>query len=121
MRFVIQGRLPSLNEYIRDCRTNKYKANTTKRDVENYIIFAIRKAKVKKVTIYPIALKIAWYEPNKKRDIDNITFATKFIQDALVKSGIIENDNQKCIVSLEHTVKVDKLDPRIEVEIERVD
>lgn len=117
MKFVINGRLPSLNEYIRDCRNNKYKANNTKRNCENSIIFAIRDANVKRVTNYPVSLKITWYEPNKRRDIDNITFATKFIQDALVKAEILNNDNQKHIVCLEHTVKIDKYDPRIEVEI----
>lgn len=117
MKFVIYGRLPSLNEYIRDCRTNKYKANNTKKDCENSIIFAIRKANLQMVTNYPVLLKITWYEPNKRRDIDNITFSTKFIQDALVKSRILENDSQRYIVCLEHTVRTDKSNPRIEVEI----
>ena len=62
-----------------------------KRQVSLYI----RQAKLKKVYKYPIALKITWYEKNKRRDVDNITFATKFIQDALVKCGVIENDSQK--------------------------
>lgn len=117
VKFVIDGRLPSLNDYTRECRANKYLANKTKEKCEKSIIFAIREAKLQKVTVYPISLKITWYEPNKRRDIDNIQFATKFIQDALVKAGILENDSQKYVVSLEHTVKVDKNNPRIEVEI----
>lgn len=56
-------------------------------------------------------------EKNKRRDVDNITFATKFIQDALVKQGIIIDDSQKYINQLRHDVKVDKEYPRIEVQL----
>jgi Holliday junction resolvase RusA-like endonuclease len=117
MRFTIQGRLPSLNDYIKECRGNKYSANVFKAQVENGIIFAIRKAKLKAPTKYPIKLKITWYEENKKRDCDNICFAAKFIQDALVKVGIIPNDGQKYINALEHEVLIDRTSPRIEVEL----
>lgn len=44
-------------------------------------------------------------------------FATKFIQDALVDMGIIENDSQKFLNQNLHDVQVDKENPRIEVEI----
>ena len=78
---------------------------------------AILATKLTKVSKYPITLKITWYEPNKRRDIDNIVFATKFIQDALVQMGVIENDSQKFIDALVQDVKIDKENPRIEVEI----
>lgn len=117
MRFTIKGRLPNLNDYIKECRGNKYSANKMKASVENGVIFAIRQAKLKPVTIYPVRLKITWYEENMKRDIDNITFATKFIQDAMVKAGILKNDGQKQINALEHEVVIDREKPRIEVEI----
>lgn len=117
MKFVIQGRLPSLNDYIKECRGNKYSANLMKKRVEKGIVFAIREAKLQRATTYPIKLKITWYEENKRRDIDNVVFATKFIQDALVSAGIIENDNQKWIVGLSHEVLIDRDNPRIEIEI----
>jgi Holliday junction resolvase RusA-like endonuclease len=117
MKFVIQGRLDGLNEYTNANRSNRYLANTVKHKNQNIVKFAIYKAKLKKVVNYPVMLKITWYEQNKRRDIDNITFATKFIQDELVNSGIIIDDSQKYINKLEHDVKVDKDNPRIEVEI----
>lgn len=116
-KFIIYGRLDGLNEYTKSNRSNKYKGNKTKQDNEFLVSLYIRQAKLKKVDKYPIALKITWYEKNKRRDIDNITFATKFIQDALVKCGILENDSQKYINRIEHNVSVDKDNPRIEVEI----
>ena len=117
MKFVIKGRLPSLNDYIKECRGNKYSANLMKKRVENGIIFAIREAKLNAPTNYPIKLKITWYEENKRRDCDNVVFATKFIQDSLVKAQILPNDNRKYINALEHQVLIDAHNPRIEVEI----
>lgn len=88
-----------------------------KQNNEFLVSLYIRQAKLKRVDKYPITLKITWYEENKRRDIDNITFATKFIQDALVKCGVLENDGQKQINKVIHDVQVDKNNPRIEVEI----
>ena len=84
---------------------------------EQIIFQAIRQTKLQKIDKYPIHLKITWYEPNKRRDIDNITFATKFILDSLVKMGIIEDDGQKFVDKITHEVLIDKNNPRIEVEI----
>lgn len=117
MKLIIQGRLDGLNEYTAANRTNRYKGSSMKNKNEKVVIYAIRQAKLDKVVKYPIQLKIAWHEPNSRRDIDNICFATKFIQDALVKEGILANDSQKYINKIEHEVYVDKLNPRIEVEI----
>lgn len=117
MKFTIPGRLDGLNEYTSSNRTNRYKANNDKKLNQMHIKYAIRKANMQKVNKYPVKLKITWYEPNKRRDIDNITFATKFIQDALVNEGILINDSQKYIDGLEHHVLCDKVNPRIEVEI----
>lgn len=117
MKFTISGRLDGLNEYIRKNRANKYSGNSCKQLNEMHVKYAILNAKLPKVSKYPIKLKITWYEPNAKRDIDNIVFATKFIQDALVKNHVLKNDNQSCINKVEHDVKVDRQTPRIEVEI----
>lgn len=116
-RFTIYGRLDSLNDYTKSCRANRYGANAMKRKNEAKVIEGIKRAGLKKAEHYPINLYIIWYEPNRRRDVDNITFATKFIQDALVKFGILEDDSQKYIVGVFHRVLVDKDNPRIEVEL----
>ena len=117
MKFVIEGRLDGLNDYIRACRTNFYVGNDMKKKNQKTVKKAIKRAKLHNVTKYPIKLKITWYEPNSKRDIDNITFASKFILDELVKSEIICDDSQKYVSEIQHSVQVDKDKPRIEVEI----
>lgn len=119
-RFVIYGKLPGLNDYTRTNRSNRFMANKMKQDIQKsickYIVMALR-VTLEKVDRYPIGLTIKWYEPNNRRDIDNITFGTKFILDSMVCMGIIEDDSRKYVDSIEHIVFTDKENPRIEVEI----
>lgn len=90
----IPFRLPSLNEYIRECRGNKYSGNKMKSKTENDIGFYInRLPEFKK----PIRIDFEWVEENKRRDLDNICFAKKFILDAMVKCKKIKNDNRKYV------------------------
>lgn len=121
MEFEIKGRMIGLNEYTNACRTNPYKANKLKHEqqamVEQAFLSDLRHFN-EKVTKYPCSVKITWYEPNKRRDVDNIQFAIKFILDALVNVGFLEDDSQKYVTSVSHEVKVDKENPRIEVVVE---
>ena len=116
-KFVIKGRLDDLNKYTSACRTNPYKGAKMKKDNEKIIMFYIKHAKLEKVTDYPIKVKIDWFEVNRRRDIDGIQFATKFILDSLVKMKIIEDDSQKYVNAIEHHVYKDKDNPRIEVSL----
>ena len=115
--FIVYGRLDGLNEYTSANRSNRYKGSQMKLKNEAIVIEAIKRFQLEKVKNYPVQLNIVWYEKNKRRDVDNITFATKFIQDALVKQGILIDDGQKYINKISHDVQVDKEYPRIEVEI----
>lgn len=119
-KFTINGRLIGLNEYTKVNRTNPYLANKIKREQEQLISYNAMKCKLEKVRTYPIGLRIKWYESNAKRDIDNITFAVKFILDGLVKSGYLENDSQRYVKSIEHIVDIDRDRPRVEVAIKEI-
>lgn len=68
---------------------------------------------------YPVNLKAIFYrEANYKSDLINYLQA---LQDALVKGGILKDDNVKIVYSLDGSrLLTDKNYPRIEVEIERV-
>lgn len=128
-RFVIYGKLDDLNKFIKANRTVRKLKNgknfslgsvmkkKNQEKINKYIVFALSKGELEKVDRYPISLTIKWYEPNNRRDIDNITFGTKFILDSMVCMGIIENDSRKYVDSIEHVVYTDKKNPRIEVEI----
>ena len=59
-----------------------------------------------------------WYEPNHRRDLDNISsFGRKVIQDALVKARVLRNDGWKEIVGFEDRFYMDSKKPRVVVEI----
>ncbi len=116
-KFIISGRLNGLNEYTNKNRRNPYAGAKMKKDNETIVIYYIKRFKLKKVDKYPIKIKIDWYEKNRKRDIDNITFATKFILDGIVKAEIMQNDSQKYVNEIEHHIYIDKDNPRIEVSL----
>lgn len=119
---IVKGRLPGLNEYIDANRTNKFKGAKFKERHEQALIFVI-KTQLKNIKIdKKIFITYHFFEPNKRRDLDNISaFAHKVIQDALVKSGIIKNDGWKEIVGFKDTFYIDKERPRIEVVLQEVE
>lgn len=113
MKIIIPGKLPGLNDYTKANRGNKYSGNNLKKETQLFISFYLPK----KPLNTPIKLIFNWYEPNKRRDKDNIAFAKKFILDALVNAKCIPNDGWKEIDSFQDRFYVDKDNPRIEVEI----
>ncbi len=120
-KLIIPGQLPGLNEYIEAERANKYKAAKLKENTESYIFWSI-KSQLKGLCIaYPVFMSYNWIEPNKRRDKDNISFARKFVQDALVKAGVLKNDGWNQIDGFEDSFNVDKLNPRVEIEIGEAD
>lgn len=118
-RINIPGRLPSLNEYIRECRKNAYAGNQMKqveqRSCEVFIRHTMKGKRIHK----PVVIHYKWVEKDMKRDLDNISsMGRKIIQDALVSTGVIPDDGWKQIVGFTDEFYVDKRDPRIEVIIE---
>ena len=89
---ILDNRLPGLNEYTKSCRGNKYGGNNLKKETENEILWQIKTQLCGVKITKKVNMVYTWIEPNKKRDKDNIAFAKKFIQDALVKSGVLKND-----------------------------
>lgn len=113
----INMKLPSLNEYINVCRANKFQASKFKKDIENDIgIFIARLPKYEN----PIKIHFHWIEGNKKRDLDNVAFAKKFILDAMVKFGKLKDDNRKCVTAFSDTFSYGK-ETKVVLEIEEVE
>lgn len=117
MKLIIQGRFPSLNEYTEGNRANRFKGASIKKSAEKQVTAAIRACKLDKVTSYPVTLNVTWYERDRRRDIDNITYGIKFCLDSLVKTNILIDDSQKYVTQINNRVEVDKENPRIEIEI----
>lgn len=98
-RFEIDKRLMGLNEYIRQNRSNRYAGATAKKNEQAYIIWCIREQIGNTKINKPVIGHFTWVEENKRRDLDNICFAKKFILDALVQAGVIADDNRKIITN----------------------
>lgn len=93
MKFIIYGKMPSLNEYTAANRSNQYAGATMKKKAENVVIWSIKRDLPNEHIKVPVTVDFRWIEANKRRDLDNIAFAKKFILDGMVKSGLLENDN----------------------------
>lgn len=117
IKLVIQGKLCGLNDYIAAERGNRYKAAQMKRDTEQRIMWAAKQQLRGMKFSEPVIMRYTWYEPNRKRDKDNIAFARKFVQDALVKCGVLKNDGWAEIEGFSDEFLVDAKRPRVEVEI----
>lgn len=105
--FIIPFRVPSLNDYIKACRSNKYQGAQFKRDIEQSIGYAINGAVAAgDLTPCNVQCKIifTWHEENKRRDADNIQSGQKYILDALQTHGIIKNDNRKWVENTYHYI-----------------
>lgn len=120
--FVIYGRLDGLNEYTKKCRSNKYAGARLKEKNEQQVKYAALCDKSMLHTQFSgkVHITYKWYEKDKRRDLDNIAFAKKFIQDALVGIGFLQGDGWRHIVGFSDEFYIDKKNPRIEVEIREV-
>ncbi len=121
-KVTVLGRFPSLNELISATNMHKQKGNQLKQKSQNeisyYILDQLRRVRIDK----PVFIKYRFYEPNKKRDLDNISgYFHKVFQDALVNCRIIMNDNWYSIVGFSDEFFVDNKNPRIEVEIQEME
>ena len=118
MKLVIPGILPGLNEYIEAERTHRQKGAAMKRKAQRIVELCAKTQLRKFHPTGPVWMKYIWYEPNKRRDKDNISsFGRKVIQDALVKVGVLESDGWAYVDGFSDRFKVDKKNPRIEIEI----
>lgn len=122
-KFTIKGQLSNLNDYLKAERVafrrgGKFttKGNKLKHDTQNYIITQIRRDLRGLHIDKPIRLHYRFYEPNMKRDLDNVmSFAMKVTQDSLVLAKVIDNDGWKHIYGISAEFYVDSANPRIEV------
>lgn len=126
---ILDGTMPNLNDYLQSERiairkNGKFttKGNVLKQEYQHKVVAEVRRQLMGIHIEKPVEIKYTYFEPNKKRDLDNISaFAHKVIQDGLVKGGLLANDGWKNIVGFSDDFYVDKDNPRIEVIIREVD
>lgn len=98
--FVVQAKLPSLNQYINACRLNKFAGAKFKRDTEKIIEDAIdiylNHEQLQSVN-EPVKIRFDWHEKTMRRDADNVASAKKYILDAMQTKNILPNDNRQYV------------------------
>ena len=115
IKLTIPGTLPGLNEYTKANRTNPHIGNSMKKQAQEQIMWSI-KGQIREL-MPPIKISYLWIEKGKRRDLDNIAFAQKFVQDALVALKALPNDGWGDIGGFTHDFAVDKDKPRVEITI----
>lgn len=113
MKFEIPGSLPGMNKIIEAAKSHFGAYAKMKEEHTTAITWLAKKLP----TYKRVVLVITWYEPDHRRDPDNIMAGQKFIMDGLVQAGVIPDDSQKYILGIVHRFKVDRQNPRVEVEI----
>ena len=113
----IPYKFPSLNAYINACRINRYAGAKMKAEVEHDISWFVKDLPRFK---NPVEIHFHWIEGNKRRDLDNICFAKKFILDAMVKCGKLKDDNRKCVTAFTDSFSYGN-ETKVILEIEEVE
>lgn len=114
MKFILQGKLPTLNEYIKAERTNRFMAAKLKKEATQSVAWQVKR--LKKISS-PSYYTFEWYVKDSRTDSDNIAFACKFIFDGLQESGILDNDSFKNVIAIDHRFYVSK-NERVEITVD---
>ena len=115
---TIPGRLPGLNDIIDAARRSRYESAAMKKEKTELVVWCAKAARLPRME--RVDLVITWHEPNRKRDKDNIMAGQKFIWDGLVEARVLPNDGWNQIGNITHRFGVDKVNPRVEVEITEI-
>lgn len=111
---------PSLNDYVSANRGNRYTGASFEKKWVGMAVSQIHEQKTRKHS-KPVEITFHYFERDRRRDLDNIEYVRKPILDALVRTGVLHNDNQKYVVGFGKPVfDVDAKDPRVEVFIKEV-
>lgn len=123
MKFIIYGKMPSLNDVINKTRLNKFAGATMKKTLQNDINIQFIKQMGLIGSQMPLAcecdFKFTFYEKNKKRDKDNIISSQKFLFDSMVDVGIIKNDGWKWVRNLSYDFVIGN-EYKVEIEINEI-
>lgn len=117
MTLTIPGELCDLNRYIQAERSHRTKAARIKKAETERVAWEIKAQPHQKPATLPVHITYVWYMKDRRRDLDNIAFAKKFINDGLVLANILPGDGQAHIAGFSDTFLVDKENPRIEITI----
>lgn len=97
--FEIPGRLAGMNDLIGGINRHRFvgsklKKEETRRCAEAAIVLHPIKE--------PIKITVTWFEPNNRRDLDNVAAGIKWILDGIVSAGKLPNDTRQWVKKISH-------------------
>ena len=114
-RFQIPGKLPGLNEMLTAVNRNRYAGAHLKRQWTKLCAQYVVAGRVPTIK-NPVAVLFSWIEPDRRRDLDNICAGAKYVLDALVETGRLQNDTRRWVTGISHEfLNPDAANPRVVV------
>ncbi len=117
--FFIPGRLPGMNDIVKEARGNKYASAMQKKKYTQLVADVVRLTFRKYGSMGKVWINFTWIERNRMRDPDNVSVGKKFILDGLVLAGLLKGDGWANIVCFTDKWEVGK-EPGVYVEIREV-
>lgn len=111
--FVIDGLMKGLNDWRDAIQRSPHAGNDMARAAKRRVE---RLAHVQMMPRFekPVVVIFDWYEPNLRRDLDNVSgSARKWILDGLVAAGVLPDDNMAHVVGLQDWSHIDPLNPGV--------
>lgn len=119
-RFFIKNELTDFNTYLGAINKHYLKGNKIKKSETERVYWECKSQKIRPITKFPVKITYTWFSKNLKKDIDNVAFAKKFINDGIVLAGLLPNDGRKYINSFEDKFEISIEEPGVLVELSTV-
>jgi len=117
MKFVIEGELGTLNEYIAKINESRHSGNKEKKEWTRFCMLQLyNQRKIGSITKKSDFIFV-WYRKNDNTDHDNVCFAKKYVFDGMVDARILPDDRSKYVGNFFDYFEVDKKNPRVEIEV----
>jgi hypothetical protein len=115
----IPGQLPGMNEILAAAKSGHGRGNAYARMKAEWgdVVWALAK-QARLTPVNAAAVSFDWREKDRRRDLDNIAAAAKFVLDGLVLSGALLGDGQTHVTALSHRFSVDRERPGVLVTLE---
>ena len=112
--YFIEGEFPTLNEYIHAERSHRQAGARMKAAFTDVAAYAMNEEEPVDLAP-PLSVEFIWYRKNALSDLDNVSFAQKFVLDGMVRAKIIPNDSIKYISEIRHRMAIDEHDTGVAV------
>jgi len=111
---TIPAQLPSRNDADNASRSHWSVGRKFKKDWTEYVAWFFKDIPAVSGVAH---VSVIFYEPNNRRDDDNVMSSLKYIMDGMQKSGVIKNDSRKHCIIENCKVELDRNNAHVDVEI----